>query len=221
MSSTPNSRRAGVCRAAWLAGLLPWLAHAAADQPAAAVPCATSRAELKAHDLAEIFLKQQGKVELKSAAGCVKLENGMELPAMLLALPPLDSPYAIRIAAPTQGSSYLQPRIEMLDEQYHTLRSYGAERLKRRGMELSLEVFMSAANAAERYVLLYADPEHLGDTDQKTTSQSQMLFVGTGFVILGNDKTASLRSATDGALTVQLLGEQWEKALRAARNRGR
>ena len=222
MSSAPNSLRASVWPAVWLAGLVPWVsAHAATDHPPDATPCATARAELKAHDLAEIFLKQQGKVELKRAVGCLKLENGMELPAMLLSLPPLDNPYSIRVAAPTRGSSYLQPRIEMLDAQYHPLRSYGAERLKRRGMEMSLEVFMNAANAEERFVLLYADPEHLGDTDQKTTSQSQALFVGTGFVITGNDRTASLRSATDGELTVQLLGEQWEKALRAARNRGR
>src|SRR5438552_16376870 len=108
---------------------------------------------------------------------------------MLLALPPLDSPYAIRIAAPTQRSSYLQPRIEMLDAQYHPLRSYGAERLKRRGMEMSLEVFMNAANAEERFVLLYADPEHLGDTGQKTNSQSQALFVGRGVVITVDDST--------------------------------
>ena len=41
------------------------------------------------------------------------------------------------------------------------------------------------------------------------------------FARVGGAKTPSLRSATDGDLTVQLLGEQWEKALRAAWNRGR
>jgi hypothetical protein len=221
MSSAPSRLRPNVRLAAWLAGLFSWLPALAGDQPPAALPCATSRAELKAHDLAEVFLKQRGKLELKSALGCLKLESGMELPAVLLALPPLDSPYSIRIAAPTQRSFYLQPRIEMLDAQYQPLRSYSAERLKRRGTELSLEVFMNGTNAAERFVLLYADPEHLADTDQKTTSQSRTLFVGTGFVIVGDDKTASLRSVTEGGVTVQLLGEQWEKALRAARNRGR
>ena len=221
MNSASHSPRARVWVTVWLAGSLAVSVVAAADQPPAAPACAASRAELKAHDLAEIFLKQQGKVELKKVVSCLRLENGMELPAMLLSLPPLDNPYSIRIAAPTHGSSYLQPRIEMLDAQYHPLRSYGAERLKRRGVEMSLVVFMNAANAEERFVLLHADPDHLGDTDQKTTSQSQPLFVGTGFVIIGADKTASLHSATDGDLTVQLLGEQWEKALRAARNRSR
>jgi hypothetical protein len=220
MSSVPGSLRASVWLAAWLAGLSSWRPAPAADHPVAP-PCASSRAELKAHDLAEVFLKQQGRLELKGTAGCLRLESGMELPAVLLELPPLDSPYSIRIAAPTQGSVYLQPRIEMLDAQYRPLRSYGAERLKRRGMEVSLEVFMNATNAAERFVLLYADPEHLADTDHKTTSESRPVFVGTGFVILGDDKTVALRSVTEGAVTVKLLGEQWEKEQRGARNRGR
>ena len=68
-------------------------------------------------------------------------------------------------------------------------------------------------------------PAAIGNTRRPCAADLQQrahaLFVGTGFVITGNDRTASLRSATDGELTVQLLGEQWEKALRAARNRGR
>jgi hypothetical protein len=206
---------------AWLAALAWPQVLTAAAPPPAPTPCVSSSAELKPRELAEIFLHHKGQVDLSNAAGCLRLENGMELPALLLALPPFAGAYTIRIAAPTERSSYLQPRIDMLDAQYHTLRTFGAERLKRRGTEMSVEIFVNPEDARERFVLLYADPAHLGEQDQKTTSESRMLFVGTGVVILGDDKTAALRTTTEGKVTVQLLGEQWEKAERAERNRSR
>ena len=76
-------------------------------------------------------------------------------------------------------------------------------------------VFIDAANGNERFVLLYADPEHFADEDQKTTSQAQVLPVGTGFIILGNEFTRGLSTTTIGKLNITLLGEQWDKALKA------
>jgi hypothetical protein len=40
----------------------------------------------------------------------------------------------------------------------------------------------------------------------------EMLFVGTGFYIAGDDKTTTRHSASEGKLTVTLLGGQWDKA---------
>jgi len=209
---------------AWLlvVGLIPG-AHSSAATPASTAtppaPCVVSRAELKAHDLADIFLHRKGELELRGASlGCLKLENGMELPALLLALPPFESPYAIRLSAPTKKGTYVQPRVDMLDAQYATARSFGADRVKRRAQEVSLEVFMDPPNATERFLLLYPDPEHLAEKSQQTTSQTNATFVGTGFWISGSDKTTVLESTTEGKLTVQLIGDQWDKALKAAQS---
>jgi hypothetical protein len=178
--------------------------------------CVSLRAELKARDVAELFLKNRGEIDLKSQAGCLKLENGIELPAILLALPTFDAPYAIRMEAPMGSGNYLLPRVDMLDTEFKSLRSFGAERFKRRGTEVSLEVFINSSNASERFLLIYADPEHLGEQDQRTTSESKMVFVGTGFFIAGDDKTTARHSASEGKLTVSLVGEQWDRALRNA-----
>jgi len=198
-------------------------AHSFAATPAPTatppVPCVVSRAELKTHDVADIFLHHKGEVELRGASvGCLKLENGMELPALLLALPAFESSYAIRLSAPTKNAAYVQPRVDMLDAQYSIVRSFGAERVKRRAQEVSLEVFIDPPNAPERFLLLYPDPEHLGEKAQQTTSQTNTTFIGTGFWISGSDKTTSLESTTEGKLTVQLIGAQWDNALKAAQS---
>jgi hypothetical protein len=187
---------------------------AATPQPAPG--CASSRSELKAVNVTELVLKHKGELDLKSQAGCLKLENGMELPAFLLELPPFEFPYAIRMEAPMGGGTYLLPRIDILDAEFKSVRTFPAARFKRRGIEMSLEVFINPSNAPERYVLIYADPDHLGEQDLQTTSVSKMLFVGTGFFIAGDDKTTARHSASEGKLTVSLVGEQRDRALRNA-----
>jgi hypothetical protein len=177
-----------------------------------------SASGLKPIDLAELFLKHGGDIELKSGASCLRTEKGTELPALLLALPAFDAPYSVRIAALLGNSYYLEPRADMLDEQFQVVRTFGAERLKRRGTEMSMQVFIDAPNANERFVLLYADPQHFADKDQKTTSQAQTLYVGTGFIIMGNELTQGLSTTTIGKLNITLVGEQWDKAAKAARN---
>jgi len=206
MSVLMMASRAGLT----LAVLLTCASSFAAGAPAPS--CANSRAELKARDLTELFLKHKGELDLKSQVGCLKLESGVELPAFLLELPAYESPYTIRMEAPLGTGTYLLPRIDMLDAQFNTLRSFGAERLKHRGIEMSLDIFVNSPNASERYALIYADPQHLGEQDSKTVSQSKMLFVGTGFYIAGDDNTTTRHSASEGKLTVTLLGGQWDRA---------
>jgi hypothetical protein len=183
---------------------------AATEQPAPS--CASSRAELKARDVTELFLKHKGQMDLKSQAGCLKLENGIELPAFLLELPAFKSPYSIRFEAPMGNGTYLLPRVDTLDAELKSVRIFPSERFKRRGIEMSLEVFLNPSNAAERYVLVYADPQHLGEQDLRTTSVSKTLFVGTGFYIAGDDKTVARHSVDEGKLTVSLVGEQWDRS---------
>jgi hypothetical protein len=204
-----NLRRylAGITLAVLGCGVALWL-------PAAPADCAASPSELRSVDVSDLFLRHKGELDVKTHAGCLRLQGGSELPAVLLALPSFGAPYALRFEAPLDEGGYLQPRVEMLDANYQTLRSFGAERVRRRGTQLSLEVFINEANAAERFVLLHADLEHLGEEDHRTTSRSQTLFVGTGYIILGSDHTAALRSSTEGHLKVLLIGEQWDQALR-------
>jgi hypothetical protein len=199
----------------WHAAVASLWCGVALAQSQAPVECATSPAQLRAVDLTELFLRHKGELDVRSRAGCLRLATGSELPTVLLVLPPFSAPYAVRFEAPTDNGGYLQPRVDLLDAQYQTLRSFGAERVRRRGTRLSMEVFINEANAAERFVMLHADPEHLGEQDHRTTSQSQMLFVGTGYVVLGADRTAALHSSTEGHLTVLLVGEAWDKAQRA------
>jgi hypothetical protein len=155
-------------------------------------------------------------LDLKSQAGCLKLESGIQLPAFLLELPPFESTYALRMEAPMGDGTYLLPRIDILDSEFKSLRTFPAERFKRRGIEMSLEVFVNSSNATERYVLIYADPEHIGQQDLQTTSVSKMLFVGTGFFIAGDDKTTARHAGSEGKLTVSLVGEQSDRAGRNA-----
>lgn len=205
-------------RLAWALAALGCVGAVAAEKPAPVpVPCGP-RAQLPPVDLKEIFLRHGGEIELKSGAGCLKTDTGQELPAILLALPAFESAYGVRFEAPVGNSAYLEPRVEMLDEQFQVVRAFGAERLKRRGTEMSLQVFVEPANSAERYVLLYADPAHMTDTDKKTSAESQTLFVGTGFIVLGNEKTRALSASVIGKLNVTLVGEQWDAALKAAKS---
>ncbi|MBS0366061.1 MAG: hypothetical protein JSR67_09585 [Proteobacteria bacterium] len=188
----------------------------AAAAPAPPTPaCANARAELKSIDVTELFLKQKGQLDLRSQAGCLKLDTGLELPAFLLRLPDFEAPYAIRMEAPFGNGTYLLPRIDMLDGEFKTLRTIGAESARRRATEMSLVVFENSSNAAERYLLIYADPGHLAEQDQRTISQSTMVFVGTGFFIAGDDRTTSRHSSTEGKLTVSLVGPQWDQAVRS------
>lgn len=196
-----------------LAGLLAGASAQAAD--VAAPPACVSASALKPVDLADLFLRHDGEIELKGGASCMRTEKGVELPALLLALPAFEAPYSVRIAALLGHAYYLEPRVDLLDGQFQVLRSFGAERLKRRGTEMSMQVFIDAANAGEKYLLLYADPEHFADKDQKTTSQAQTVYVGTGFLILGNEQTEGLSATTIGKLNITLVGEQWDKALKA------
>ena|SRR5579863_2603658 len=190
------------------------LAAGAAAEPPPAGSCAAAPAQLHAVDVVDLFMKHKGAYTLSRRTGCLILDrSGTEFNAVLLALPSFDSPYAMRVAAKI-GKTMLLPKVDLLDGQYQVLRSFGGESLKRRGTEMSLEVFFEPANAQERYVLIYPDPPHLHDTDHRTTSESQALYVGTGFLVLGAENAADIAAADSGELVLSLIGDRWNKTPR-------
>jgi hypothetical protein len=189
-------------------------AAGAAAGPAPVGSCAAAPAELHAVDVVDLFLKHKGAYTLSRRSGCLILDqSGAEFNAVLLSLPNFDSPYAMRVAAKI-GKSMLLPRIDMLDGQYQVLRSFGGDALKRRGTEMSLEVFFEPANAQERYALIYPDPPHVHDTDHRTTSDPQMISVGTGFLVMGAERAADIAATDSGDLVLSLIGDRWNKTPR-------
>jgi hypothetical protein len=65
----------------------------------------------------------------------------------------------------------------------------------------------NSANAAERFLLVYPDPEHFADTDKRVSSRTDTLYVGTGCLMLGTDQKSDWHAAADGKLKVTLAGE--------------
>lgn len=208
-----TQRRRAASRPLWTIALCLAAAGAAAEPPLVG-GCAAAPAQLHAVDVVDLFLKHRGAYTLSRRAGCLILDqSGAEFNAVLLVLPSFDSPYALRVAAKI-GKTMLLPKIDMLDGQYQVLRSFGGESLKRRGTEMSLEVFFEPANAQERYALIYPDPPHLHDTDHRTTSAPQTIYVGTGYLVLGAENAANIAAADSGELVLSLIGDRWNKTPR-------
>jgi hypothetical protein len=206
-------RRGAASRPLTIIALCLGAAGAAAGPPPAG-SCAAAPAQLHAVDVVDLFLRHKGVYTLSRRAGCLILDqSGVEFNAVLLALPSFDSPYAMRVAAKI-GKTMLLPKIDMLDGQYQVLRSFGGETLKRRGTEMSLEVFFEPENAQERYVLIYPDPPHVHDTDHRTTSDPQTIYVGTGYLVMGAERAADIAAGDSGDLVVSLLGDRWSKTAR-------
>ena len=190
------------------------LSSFASKEPARTPTCVTTPAQLNAVDLTTLFLKHRGNLDVEPADGCLQVgDPPKELAAVRLALPVFAEPYAVRIAAPV-GKSMFLPRVTFLDEQYRTTRSFGADAKKRRGTQMSLEVFIDPPNADEKYLLVYPDPAHIGDTDRRTVSRTDSLFVGTGVIFVGSEVGSNVTAEETGEITVSLIGERFEKMRR-------
>lgn len=200
--------RVALCAAVVAAFLsAPSLARKKADPPV----CVKGPEQLMAIDLATLFVKHKGKIDLEPEDGCLVVgDQPAMLAAVRLTLPSFEGSYAIKIAAPVEKSMVL-PRVVLLDDQFRTTRSFGAENLKRRGTEMSLEVFVDAPNVDEKYMVVYADPAHIGDTDKRTESRTDTLFVGTGYINLGSEVGSDITAEETGDIVVTLIGERFEK----------
>jgi Maltose operon periplasmic protein precursor (MalM) len=173
--------------------------------------CVTGPEQLPAVDLLALFIKHRGSIDLERSSGCLQVSDPpIGVAAVRLVLPSFEEPYALRIAAPLDRTVIL-PRVTFLDEQFRVTRSFGAEALKRRGTELSFEVFINPADANERYVVLYADPAHIGESDQRTVSRTTSVFVGSGVIYLGSELGSHVVAVDTGNMVVSLIGERYQK----------
>ena len=146
----------------------------------APIVCVATAGELPRQDLLWLVAHKKGKVPLNRAAGCLGHTQGITVPAVLLTLPEFTGPYSIKVAAPV-GKTYFIPALQLLDEALQVRRSIPPQELRRRGMELSTEVFVGAPNVEERYLLVFIDPDNLGKMDTRTSMSTQTAFVGTGY----------------------------------------
>jgi hypothetical protein len=202
--------RLALCAAA-LAALLSAPSFGAKKKPDPPV-CVKSPEQLMAVDLSTLFIKHKGKIDLEPEDGCMVVgDPPAMLAAVRLTLPSFEGSYAVKVAAPV-GRSMVLPRVVLLDDQFRTTRSFGAETLKRRGMEMSVEVFVDAPNVDEKFMVIYADPAHIGDTDKRTESQTNTLFVGTGYINYGSEIGSDVTAEETGDIVVSLIGERFEKA---------
>jgi hypothetical protein len=185
-----------------------------ASETSRAAMCASGPEQLTGVDLVALFIKDKGSVDLEPSNGCLQVgDPPLGLAAALLALPSFEEPYAIRIVAPVEKTVIL-PRVVLLDGQYRVTRSFGADAMKRRGTQMSFEVFINADNTAEKYALIYADPAHIGDSDRRTVSRTDSVFVGTGVLYLGSELGSNVTALDTGNIIVSLLGDRFEKLRR-------
>ena len=171
-------------------------------------PCAETIEQLERRPLQELFLKKSGEFRLDRAAGCLK-SGELEVPAVLLLLPDYTESYAVRVVAPI-AKTYVAPKVQMLDANLTPTREVDATGFKRRGTEISTEIFLNAENSMERYLLVQPDLQRVGQFDARLVTVIDPIFVGTGIVMGGKEQTKTVSAVDSGPLVISLLGGRWK-----------
>ncbi len=179
-----------------------------ADKASAAVECAETRQQLTPISLEETHSQKKGRVELKATNGCLKGQAEFSVAALLLKLPVYAEPYSIKLDAIIQGTYFL-PRIEMLAADLSTMRIFNYRTFRRRGTANSLEVFVNPINAAEQFMLVFVDPEQIGQNDNRSLLSQNVVYASPVFWMYGRDQTRILQAVDQGRLEIHLVGERW------------
>lgn len=172
--------------------------------------CAASSTELKVVSLEEHVKKKKGKFVLGKKSECLVTSDGINLPAVLVELPPFVEPYVVNIRS-LLGGTVLAPRVDVLDAAKTQRRSLGLADVKSRGDSLSIDVFMNRDNADERYLVLYPDPSALGRGESRSSMGTQTAYIATGYWTSGTESKQLVNYVDAGTLIVTLKGSQWEK----------
>jgi hypothetical protein len=172
--------------------------------------CAASTAELKAVLLEEHVKKKKGKFALGKKSECLVTADGINLPAVLVELPPFTESYVVNIQS-LLGKTVLAPRVDVLDATKTQRRSLGIAETKSRGDSLSIDVFINQENADERYLVLYPDPTALGRGESRSSMGMQTAYIGTGYWMSGTESKQLVNYVDAGTLVVALKGPRWEK----------
>lgn len=131
---------------------------------------------------------------------------------LLLQLPEYMRPYSFSILNLPQkpgffnSTNYTQMalRIETFDADFLSKRIYKYDGMKKRGIGYDKTVFINPQNQTERYVLIYGDTS--AASEQVTISKTDVVFVGTGFYVGGEDKKIVLSANDKGVLIVEAKG---------------
>lgn len=199
-------RSVALAMAAYLAS---HAAHAGSKKEEPRV-CAASSAELKVVSLEEHVKKKKGKFVLGKKSECLATADGIDLPAVMVELPPFVEPYVVNIRS-LLGSTVLAPRVDVLDAAKNQRRTLGLADVKSRGDSLSIDVFMNRDNADDRYLVLYPDPSALGHGESRSSMGMQTAYIATGYWTSGTESKQLVNYVDAGTLIVTLKGPQWEK----------
>jgi hypothetical protein len=131
---------------------------------------------------------------------------------VLFELPEYTQPYSLIVhnfpVAPGifNSSSYTQIplRIETFDSDFKSKRIYKHTEMKKHGIGFDKTVFINPQNKNERYILIYGDIE--AGVEEITISKTDVVFVGTGFFIGGEDKKISVAASDKGLISVDVKG---------------
>jgi hypothetical protein len=204
------NRVARACHAIALVALGAVSVPAVAGNKEVARACASEASALRVISLEAHVKQKHGKFVLGKKSECLVTADGGNLAAVLVELPAFTEPYSISIRS-LLGKSVLVPRADLLDATKVRRRSLGLQDVKRRGDSLSIEVFINNENADERFLVLYADPAALGQTETRSSMSIQSTYVVTGTWMSGNEAKQVVDYVSEGTLVVALNGAQWEK----------
>lgn len=131
---------------------------------------------------------------------------------LLLQLPAYTQPYSFSVLNLPQkpgffnSTNYTQMalRIETFDANFVSKRIYKHDGMKKRGIGYDKTVFINPQNQTERYVLIYGDTSVA--SEQVTISKTDVVFVGTGFYMGGEDKKIILTASDKGVLNIEVKG---------------
>lgn len=133
-------------------------------------------------------------------------------PFVLIELARFTKPYSINIAdlpqrsgnSASQNYTQLALHVQTLDESFSPKRSYAYTSMKKRGLGYEKTVFINSQNAEERYLLVRGVMNV--PPSEMTISSQDIVFVGTGFFLGGQDKKLYLQSASKGVVAVEVSG---------------
>lgn len=161
--------------------------------------CAPSVAALAAHPALAVAIASKEKLpapqQFADYGSC--LERGdTRVGAALFRIDAVPLPSQVTTTLWANARGTLAAQIEVLDTDYRVLRTIGFDQFVRRGMVYSFDLFLNADDGAARFILVSPDPAKVGSMDDHVTSQTNTMYVGTGYYSHGTESVTH-RPLTD------------------------
>lgn len=127
--------------------------------------------------------EHEGYVEFASLAGCYRPADATAVPVALYRLESIAPPAEVKVSVSLSTGGTFAASLDVLDEQWNSIRRYGFQEFVRRGSMYSLDVFVNASQRRPAYLLLTPDTAHVGRTDTTSGSQSNATPILAGPVV--------------------------------------